>query len=200
MKRPWLLAIALSGAVAASAVAARADEVAAPVADKQIVWGQTANGQTANGLQMGLRFDVPNHVYRRGETAQFDLIVRNVGKTSVKFRYYSPIFPFPAVTDENGKPLKSAMKSPPPLGYPVGLATLALAPGAQTGIAQANLRLGSPIVPTLFWALDAPPGNYRVSFVAQLNPPFDSKGKRAPIALKSGFACIGIAAERRAEK
>ena len=195
MKRPWLLAITLSGAVAASAVMARSDEVAAPVADKQIVWGQTANG-----LQMGLRFDVPNHVYRRGETARFDLIARNVGQKAVNFRYYSPIFPFPAVTGENGKPLKSAMKSPPPPGYPVGLATLALAPGAQTVVAQANLRLGSPIAPTLFWALDAPPGNYRVSFVAQLNPPFDSKGKRAPIALKSGFACIGIASERRAEK
>lgn len=188
MKHFWLLAIALSGAVAASAATARAEQVGAPVINKQIVWGQISNG-----LQLGLRFDIPNHVYRRGETAQFDLIARNVGTKAVNFKYYSPLFPSPVVTDENGTPLKSALKSPPPLGFPVGLATLALAPGAQTKIAQAGLRIGSPITPTLFWALDAPPGQYRVSFIAQLNPPFDSKNKRAPIVLKSGFTFIGIA-------
>ena len=176
----------LAVAVAALAATATADEV---VASQQIVWGETANG-----LQMGLRFDVANHVYRRGETAQFDLIVRNVGKTPVKFDYYSPPFPVPVVTDESGKLLESALKSPPPRSFPVGLATLALAPGAQTVIARTELRIGSPIVPTLFWALDAPPGKYRVGFDVQLDAPFGSKGKRAPIVLKSGFTSIEIAA------
>ena len=188
MRNKYLLAIALTGAVAASAATARADEVAAPVADKQIFWGQTSNG-----LQLGLRFDIPNHVYRRGETAHFDLIVRNVSKKAVNIKYYSPLFPVPVVADEEGKALTSALKSPPPLGYPGGVKTLSLSPGAQTVIAQAGLRIGSPIVPTLFWALDAPPGQYHVSFRVQLDAPFGSKNKRAPIMLKSGFTSIGIA-------
>ncbi len=193
MKTQFLVGVLLVLVVAVSALpttaaTASADEVGAPVINKQIVWGETSNG-----LQLGLRFDIPNHVYRRGETAQFDLIARNVGKKAVNFKYYSPLFPVAFVTDKNGKPVTNFLKSPPPLGFPVGLKTLALAPGAQTIIAQTELRIGSPIVPTLFWALDAPPGQYRVSFVVQLDAPFEKKNKRAPILLQSGFTFIGIA-------
>ena len=190
MKNLWIIGLGVAAiTVATIAATSRADEVAAPVVAPQIAWGETSNG-----LQLGVRYDDKPRTYRRGETAPFDLIARNVGKKAVKINYYSPLFPVPFVADENGKPVTSVLKSPPPPGYPVGAKTLALAPGAQTLIQETELRIGSPIVPTLFWALDSAPGKYRVGFKVQLDAPFDSKGKRVPLGLKSGFAPLEITA------
>ena len=186
MKNFWIIAVVVA-AVAAPLTAAtsRADEVAAPVAAQQIAWGEASNG-----LQLGVRFAAKPRTYRRGETARFDLVVRNVGKTKLNFNYYAPLFPTPTATDENGETLTDVLKSPPPTNLPLSLKTLSLAPGEQKEIEKTELRIGAPLKQTLLWALDAAPGQYRVSFGVGFI--FSSERKRAPLRLKSGFAPIEI--------
>lgn len=188
MKKFSFIAVVLAIAVATTAATARAAEVTAPVAAQQIAWGQTVSD-----LQLGLRYDIPNHVYRRGETAQFDLIVRNVGKKAVNFQYFSPLFPSPFGTDEKGNTLANVLKSPPPLGYPMREATLSLAPGAQSQLEQTELRMGAPLTPTRFWALDGAPGIYNVGFSA--NFVFGPNAKRPPLRLKSGLLALQVTAD-----
>ena len=177
-----------------TAATSRAEGKAAPVAKQKIAWGAVSND-----LQLGVRFDAKARNYQRGETVKFDLVTRNVGKKAVKFSYLSPTFPRPFVTDEKGKTRETLLKSPPPLGYPVGDATLALASGAQRKIEKTELRIGAPAKQTLFWALDAAPGKYRVGFKVTLQSLSDQinqmkqKPGRAPLTLKSGFLALVIA-------
>ena len=193
MNKFLLTALGVAAAIAAplTAATASADEVLAPVAPSQIAWG-AAN----NNLQLGVRFDGNLRLYRRGETAKFALVARNTGKKSVNFKYRSPLFPVPFVTDEKGETRVNSLKSPPPLGYPVSEATLALAPGAQREIEKTELRIGAPLKQTLFWALDGAPGKYRVGFevsLQSLSDQINQKLGRAPLILKSGFLALEIA-------
>lgn len=193
MKKLWFIAGGVAAVASGAAIIVGtttvatppADEVAAPVVSQQIVWGKVAGG-----LQLGVRFDANSRIYQRGETAQFDLVARNVGEKTVKFKYFAPLFPVPFVTDENGKALISVLKSPPPRAQPLGLATLSLAPGEQAEIAKTELRIGSPLKQTFFWALDGAPGKYRVGFGVDFR--FEPESPRAPLMLKSGLSALEV--------
>lgn len=187
MKNLWILAVGVAVVAAPlTAATARADETVAPVIKQKIAWGETSND-----LQLGVRFAAKPRTYRRGETARFDLVARNVGITKLNFNYYSPISPTPTATDESGKILPGVLKSPPPTNFPLSLKTLSLAPGEQREIEKTELRIGAPLKQTLFWALDAAPGQYRVSFRARFR--FASQKENTALDLQSGFAPVEIA-------
>ena len=198
MNKFLLAAFGVAAVVAPmTAATSKGDEVSAPVA-KPVMAQQIAWGDTAGELQLGVRFAAKPQIYRRGETIRFDLVARNVGKKAVKFEYYSPLFPVPAVTDENGKTLTRVLKSPPPTNLPLRKFAITLSSGAQKEIEQTELRFGAPLEQTLFWALDAAPGKYRVSFSARFQLP--SQQKNNSLSLKSGFAPIEIGPDVIAEE
>lgn len=188
-----LIAIAcIAGALGGEAARA---QTTAPVVRQKIVWGAKSGD-----LQLGVRPKANAQSYFRGEDAPFDLVLRNTGKAALKLEYFAPLFPVPTITDDNGKPLPGVLKSPPPLGYPLSLATLALAPGQARQISETRLDIGLPPTPTLFWTLDAAPGQYRVSFGVSLRFRQDAaKEKRSPLALQSGFVPLEIAPPRAVE-
>ena len=190
MKKLGIITLAITCLIGATmAVAARADEVVAPVVARQIAWGQAKND-----LQLGVRSDDKFRDHRIGETTQFALVVRNVGKETVSFTSISPLFSDPFGTDEKGDDLTGLLKAPPPpLNYTFGEITWTLAPGAQREIDQTVLLIGAPANQPRYWAFDGAPGHYRVGFSA--NFVRSQNAERVPLNLKSGLLPLEVTAD-----
>ena len=192
MRNIWLVAIALIGAVAASAATARAAEFVAPVGatpTAQIAWGEAAGD-----LQLGVRFNDKFRDHHVSETAIFRLVLRNVGQKNRSFTTISPLFSEPFGTDEKEEPLTKVLKAPlPPVSYRFGNYTRSLAPGELREIDDAELRIGPSTNEQRYWALDGAPGNYRVGFSANFALGQNAEG--APLKLKSGLLALKLTAD-----